>query len=55
MKPNKDTICPICKCFYSQIARKPGQECQDQSHGQKRPCVGRVILEEKFKRAEWRQ
>jgi len=48
------STCPICHTQWLSVYRKPGQECLDQSQGQKRPCVGRVILTSKWERAERR-
>lgn len=48
------TVCPVCTCMWAIEARKPGALCLDQSRGQERPCVGRVMTEPSFYRAEWR-
>lgn len=45
-------VCPICLTMYSGLVR-PGSRCNDLSQGQRRRCVGRVIPEAEFIRAEW--
>jgi len=45
--------CPICVTWYSKLLRKAGQKCGDHSQKQKRPCVGLVMDEADFQRAEW--
>lgn len=53
-------ICPLCLCGYSGRlkeapgwGRKPGDRCRDMSHGQRVPCVGRVIPSKEFWLSEW--
>jgi hypothetical protein len=40
------TFCPVCWTWYSNLLRRPGDECQDWSQGQATCCPGRVIEEE---------
>lgn len=47
------TVCPVCLCEYSAALQRAGARCGDLSHGQRVPCVGRVIPKREFLRAEW--
>lgn len=45
-------VCPICECSYDGVSRV-GRRCGDLSHGQQRPCVGRLMPVADYRRAEW--
>lgn len=47
------TVCPVCMCWYAATTRRPGSRCGDLSHDQQTNCVGRVIPEAQFRKAEW--
>lgn len=45
--------CPVCLMGYSQSLRSDGSKCGDTSSGQTEPCVGRLIPQDEFERADW--
>lgn len=49
--------CPICLCGWKsgyEEGKKTGALCGDRSQGQQSDCVGRLMPEADFERAEWR-
>ena len=48
-------VCPICLTWYSGFLcrLRAGSRCNDYSQGQDVLCVGRLIPEREFARAEW--
>ena len=52
---SQHNICPVCLCSYSDgwEGKYAGSRCGDLSKGQTDNCVGRLIPEADFARAEW--
>jgi hypothetical protein len=57
-------VCPVCLRRYEQPADRDlswpwrvraGSRCGDLSDHQARPCVGRLMPIDDYRRAEWRQ
>jgi hypothetical protein len=52
---SRRNVCPVCLCSYSDgwEGKYAGGQCGDLSKNQKENCVGRLIPEDDFARAEW--
>ncbi len=46
--------CPVCETCWSSAVHSVGAKCGDTSSEQRRPCVGRLMPEADYKKAEWR-
>lgn len=48
--PAGSVICVRCRCGYFSAERRPGDLCQDRSHGGPVPCPGQLMSSADFRR-----